>query len=129
MDVPAQGTTLTMSCLDGGQNFLRVPLRLHFGEYLEQLPIRTDEKCGPLNANHFLAIHILFLQNVKLFADYFVYICKECVRQVVLLFEFLLCLGRVARYTQNDGAGLLYLLEDISKAAGFDGATWSVGPG
>ena len=32
----------------------------------------------------FLAVHILFLENIKLFADCFVYISKEGIRQVVL---------------------------------------------
>jgi hypothetical protein len=106
-----------------------VPLRLYLGKDLEQLLIRPDEEGGPLNPYHFLAVHVLFLENIKLFADYFVYICKEGIRQVVLVLEFLLRLGRVARDTQNDSTGLLYLLEDITKAAGFDGAAGSVGPG
>ncbi len=118
-----------LGCFDRSKDLFGVPFRLDFGKDLQQLLIGTDEEGGPLNANHFLAIHVLFLENIKLFADYFVYICKEGVRQVVLLFEFLLGLGRVARDTQDDGAGLLYLFEDITKAAGFDGAAGSIGLG
>src|SRR5271154_3423988 len=106
-----------------------MPFRLYFGENLQQFLIRTDEKSSPLNPNHFLAVHILLLENVKLFADYFVYICKEGVGQVVLLLEFLLRLGGVARDTQNNGPGLLYLFEDVTKATGFDSAAGSVGLG
>src|SRR5277367_3748522 len=116
-----------MKFFDSGKNLFGVSLRLYFGKDLQQLAVGTDEKGGPLNPNHFLAVHILFLENIKLFADYFVYICKEGVRQVVLLFEFLLRLGRVARDTQNDGSSLLYLLECVTKAAGFNGASRSVG--
>src|SRR6202044_1651328 len=118
-----------MGCLNRGKNLFGVPLRLYLGKDFEQLLIGPDEECGPLNAYHFLAVHVLFLENVKLFADYFVYICKERIRQVVLVFEFLLRLGCVARDAQNDSTGLLYLLEDITKAAGFDGAAGSIGPG
>jgi hypothetical protein len=118
-----------MGCFDSGKNLFGVPLRLDFGKDFQQLLIGTDEECGPLNANHFLAVHILLLENIKLFADYFVYISKEGIRQVVLLFEFLLRLRGVARDTENDGASLLYLLEDVTKAAGFDRAAGRVGPG
>ena len=118
-----------MSLFDSGKNLFGVPLRLHFGEDLQQLPIRPDEECGPLNPNHFLAVHILFLENIKLFADCFVYICKEGVGQAVLLFEFFLRLRRVTRDTQNDGPGLLYLLKYVAKATCFDGAARRVGLG
>src|ERR1700744_789751 len=106
-----------------------MPLRLHLGKDPQQSLVGANEKCGPLDAHHFLAIHILLLENIKLFADYFVYICKEDIRQVVLLFELLLRLWCVARDTENNSAGLLYLLEDVAKTAGFDGAAGSVGPG
>jgi hypothetical protein len=118
-----------MGCFYGGKNLFSVSFRLYLGKNLQQLLIGTDEKCGPLNPNHFFAIHILFLENIKLFTNYFVYICKEGVRQAVLFFEFLLRLGRVARDTKNDGSSLLYLLEYITKAAGFDGAAGGIGLG
>src|SRR5271156_3922086 len=116
-----------MGGFDGGENFLCMPLRLYFGKDLQQLLVGPDEEGGALDPNHFLAIHILFLENIKLFADYFVYICKEGVRQVILLFEFLLRLGGIARDPQYDGSSLLYLLEDVTKATGFDSAARSVG--
>jgi hypothetical protein len=118
-----------MGCFNRGKYLFGVPLRLDLGKDFQQLLIGPNEECGPLNTYHFLAIHVLFLENIKLFADYFVYICKERVGQVVLLLEFLLRLGCVARDTQNDSPGLLYLLEYITKAAGFDGAAGSVSPG
>jgi hypothetical protein len=125
----AQAAALAMCFLDRGKNLFGVPLRLHFGEDPQQLLIRTDEECGPLNPNYLLAVHILFLENTKLFADYFVYICKEGVGQGELLFEFLLGFRCIARDTQNDGSGLLYLLKYIAKATCFDGAARRVGLG
>src|SRR5271163_191447 len=89
----AQAEVSPICGFDGGKHLFSVPFRLYFGEDLQQLPIRTDEEGSPLNPNHFLAVHILFLENVKLFANYFVYICKEGIGQVILLFEFLLRLG------------------------------------
>jgi hypothetical protein len=106
-----------------------MPLRLYFGEDFQQFLIGANEEGCALNALHFLAIHILFLENIKLFTYCFVYICKEGVGQAVFFFEFFLCFGGVAGDAQDDGARLLYLLEDITKAAGFDGATGGVGPG
>src|ERR1700758_1197541 len=120
---------LTTSGFDSGKYLLGVPLRLYFGKDFQQFLVGPNEEGGPLNADHLLAVHILLLENIKLFADYFVYICKEGVGQVVLLFKLLLRLGRVARDTKNNGACLLYLLEDVAETAGFDGATGSVGPG
>src|SRR5271170_5754474 len=98
--VAPEARALAMEFFDSGKNLFGVPLRLYFGKDFQQLAVGTDEKRGPLNPNHFLAVHILFLENIKLFADYFVYICKEGVGQVELLFEFLLRLGRVARETR-----------------------------
>jgi hypothetical protein len=118
-----------MGSFDGVEHLFSVALGFYLGEDFEQLLIGPDEEGGALNPHDFLAIHVLFLENIKLFAHYFVYICKEGVGQAVFFFEFFLRLGRVAGNAQNDGAGLLYLLEYITKAAGFDGAARSVGPG
>ena len=125
----AQADVLGMGCFDGGEHLFSVSLGLYFGKDSQQFLIRSDEECSSFDPHHFLAIHILFLENIKLFANYFVYICKEGIGQVVFLFEFLLRLGRVARYTQNDGSGVLYLLEDVAKAACLDRAAGSVGLG
>ena len=43
--------------------------------------------------------------------------------------NFFLCLGSVTGNAENDGASLLYFLEDVTKAAGLDGATRRVGAG
>ena len=51
---------------------------------VQQRLVRPDDEGRPLNAHHFLAVHVLFLQHIKLFADFLVYISKECVREVVL---------------------------------------------
>ena len=55
--------------------------------------IGSDDEHRPLDPHHFLAVHVLFFQHVKLFADFLVYISKECVREVVLGLEFGLVAG------------------------------------
>ena len=77
----------------------------------------------------FLPVHILFLQDTKLIADLFVYISKEGIRKVVLLAEFLLRLGRVARDAEHDGAGRLDLFELVAETARLDGAAGRIGFG
>src|SRR5271155_5039824 len=74
--VVPEARALAMEFFYGGKNLFGVPLRLYFWKDLQQLAVGTDEKRGPLDPNHFLAVYILFLENIKLFADYFVYICK-----------------------------------------------------
>src|SRR5277367_2447679 len=115
--------------LDGGEDFVGVAFGLYFGEDAEEALVGADEEGGPLDADDFLAVHVLFLEHIKLFADFFVYICKEWIRQVILFLEFLLRPGRVAGDAENDGSGSLELLEGVTEAAGFDGASGRVGSG
>src|SRR5882757_7447251 len=100
---------------------------LYFREDTGQLAVWSNEKSRTLNAPHLLAIHIFVLHHAKLIADCFVYICKERVGQIVLLFEFLLRLRCVARDAQDYDAGLLQLFEGVAKPAGFNGAARRVG--
>ncbi len=81
-----------------------VAFRLYFRENPEQLLVGADKKGCPLDADHFLAIHVLLLEHAKLFAHFFVYISKEWIRKVILCLEFRLSLRRVARDAQHDGA-------------------------
>ena len=79
--------------------------------------------------DHRLAVHILFFQDIKLFANGFVYISKEGIREIVLFAELLLRLGRVAGDAEHDGAGVLDFFELVAKAAGLDGAAGRIGFG
>jgi hypothetical protein len=69
---------------------------LDFGKDVQQSLVRADDECGSLDAPHFLAVHVIFLQDAKLIAHFFVYISKECVGQVVFGAEFGLSFGRIA---------------------------------
>ena len=77
----------------------------------------------------FLPIHVLFLHHAKLIADFLVYICKECVGQLVLGAKLGLGLRRVAGDAEHHGARRLQLLERVAEAAGLNGAARSVCPG
>lgn len=108
--------------LNRGQYFFGVALWLDLGEYLQESLVRTDDEGCALDADHFPAVHVLFLEHPKLIAHLFVYICEERIRQVELFPEFALCFGRVAGDSEDDGAGFLELFKGIAEAAGFDGA-------
>src|SRR5271163_4057722 len=115
--------------LDGVEDLFGVAFGLDLWEDLEEGLVGADEEGGPLDADDFLAVHVLFLEHIKLFADFFVYICKEWIGQVILFLEFLLSFGRVAGDAENNGSGGLELFEGVAEAAGFDGATGRIGSG
>ena len=100
-----------------------------FGEDVEQGLVGTDDEGGSLDTEDFLAIHVLFLEDAKLIADFLVYISKERVGQVVFGAEFGLGLGGIARDAENYGTGRLDLGEGIAESAGFDGAAGGIGAG
>ena len=75
---------------DEGQHFFSMALRLHLRPYVPELLVRPDQERTPLNPAHLLAVHVFVTHDTKLIANSLVYISKERVRQVILLFEFLL---------------------------------------
>jgi hypothetical protein len=109
-----------------GQDFFGVALGLDLGEDLQELLVGTDDECGAFDADHFLAVHVLFLEHPKLIADDFVYICEERIGQVVLFAEFALRFWGVAGDSEDDGAGFLELFKGVAEAAGLNGAARSV---
>jgi len=106
-----------------------VAFRFDFGEDLQQGLVGADDEGGALDAHHFFAIHVLFLEHPKLIADLFVYICEEWVGKVVFFAELALRFGGVAGDSEDDCAGLLKLFKGVAEAAGFDGAARSVRSG
>jgi uncharacterized membrane protein YgcG len=106
-----------------------VALGFDFGEDFEDALVGADQEGGPLDPHDFFAVHILFFENIKLFAHGFVYISKEGIREVVLFAEFPLRLRRIAGNAEDDGAGRLDFFELVAKAAGLNGAAGRVGFG
>ena len=78
------------------RRLLGVTFRLDLREYFHERAVRSYEKRSPLNPHNFFAVHILFLEDAKLFANCFVYISKEGIGQVIFFLELLLRFGSVA---------------------------------
>src|SRR5580692_2075689 len=108
--------------LNRRQHLFRVALGPDLGEDLQESLVGTDDEGGPFDADHFLAVHVLFLEHPKLIAHLFVYICEEWIRQVELFPEFALCLGRIAGDSEHHRAGFLELFKGVAEAAGLNGA-------
>ena len=93
---------------------------------MQQRLIRANHERGPLDAPNLLAIHVLFLQHVKLLAHFLVHIGKQRVRQLVFGAKFGLLLGRVAADAQHHRPSRLQFRERIAEAAGLNGAARSI---
>ena len=105
------------------------PSGFDFGENLQQRLVRANQEGGPLNAHDFLPVHIFFFQHVKLFADFFVYIGKEGIRQVVLCLELRWPSGVSREMPSTMAPAALEFFEGVAEAAGLDRAARSVGSG
>ena len=99
------------------------------GQHRADLSLRANHKGGPVNAHIFLAIHALFFHHAILVADGFVHVCQKRIRQVVFLFEFLLCRGLVGRNAKDNGTGFLDLFECVAEPARLNRSTGSIGFG
>ena len=108
-------------------HFLGMSLRLHLVKHMLDLAVGADDERRPDYAHHLLPVHVLFLDHAKRVAQLLVGIRQQRKRQVKLLLEFLLCLGRVRGCPQQHYASLLDPLVGIAELAGFLGAAGSVG--
>jgi hypothetical protein len=52
-----------------GQHFIGMPFGLHVVKDVGNLAIRADHKCGASDSFHLSAIHVLFFDHTKGFAD------------------------------------------------------------
>ena len=101
----------------------------YFREDVGDLALSVDHEGGAFNAHHFLPVHVLFFDHAEGVADFLIGIGEERVGEVVFLFELLLLGGSVGGDAENDGAGLLDLLECVAEPARFYGSTGGVGLG
>ena len=102
--------------------------RLHFVEDVFDIPIRPNNERRPRHAHHFLAVHVLFLDHAVSIGNFLVSVAQQRKWQVELVFKFLQRFGFIRRNPQNHGAALFSLLVGIAELAGFNGASWRVGP-
>jgi len=87
------------------------------------------EERGALDAHDFLAVHVLFLEDVEEFGYFFVGVGKQSVREFVLFLELLLRFGCIRRDAEYGESGADEFCVLIAESAGFDGAAGGVGPG
>jgi hypothetical protein len=102
---------------------------LDFWEDVLDFAVRANDKCGPGNAHHFPAVHILFLYNAELLGDLLIGIGEEGKWQLELVLKFLLGFGRVGGDAKQHDAGFLNLFISIAESTGLDGASGSIGAG
>src|SRR5438270_2690865 len=102
---------------------------LHLGKNLCNLSVWADQKRGPFNAHHLLAIHILFLDNAKGIANGLITVGDQVIGQVILLFELLLGGWLISGDAEHHGPGFLYLLECVAEPARFYGSTGGISLG
>ncbi|MNT00540.1 hypothetical protein D3C72_1349760 [compost metagenome] len=95
---------------------------LHPAPLLHQHAIGVDQKGAALNASHLLAIHILLLDDAEQIAHGFVGVGDEGERKFVLGLEVLMRLQRVARDTDDHGAGRQEFGVQVAEVLAFGGA-------
>ena len=115
--------------LEGGEDFFGVTFRFHLVEDVSDLAIRADDEGSTLNAQHLLAIHILFLHDAEGVGSFLILIGQQGIRQIVFFLKFLLPLRGVGGDAQDDRPGLLQLAVCVAEPARFNGSTRGVGLG
>jgi hypothetical protein len=93
------------------------------------LALSVDDEGGAFYSHHLLPVHVLLFDHAEGVADCLVWISEKRIGQVVFLFELFLFAGGVGGDAENDGAGLLDLLECVAEPARFYGSTGGVGLG
>ena len=84
------------------------------------LPSESDERrCARRNAYHFLAVHVLLLEDAEHLGDFLLVVGQQGIRQVVLFFKTQLCLRGVGRDAQNHQSGFLQLAVGVAEPARF----------
>ena len=104
-----------------------MPFGLHVVEDVLDLAIGADNEGGARDAHHLAAVQILLYQDAELVRDLLVRVGKQCEGQVVIILEFLLCSGGIARNADHDCARFLDLFVCVAEPARFFGSTRSVG--
>jgi len=106
-----------------------VAFGFYFREDVGDLALSVDHEGGAFNAHHFLPVHILLFDHAEGVADCLVGVGEKRIRKIVFLFELFLLFRGVGGDAENDGAGLLDLLECVAEPARFYGSTGGVGLG
>jgi hypothetical protein len=106
-----------------------VAFGFYFREDVGDLALSVDDEGGAFDAHYFLPVHVLLFDHAEGVADGLVGVGEKRIRKIVFLFELLLFGGGVGGDAENNGAGLLDLLECVAEPARFYGSTGGVGLG
>jgi hypothetical protein len=109
--------------LQDSHHFFGVALGLDLVEDVLDLAVRTDQECGSFDSQNFFAVEVFFLDDAVSVRDLLIDVGQEREWQVVLVFEFLLCLGRIVGNAQDDSVDLAESGEALAKLASLDGST------
>ncbi len=112
---------------DLGQHLFCVAFGFNLTENVYDLPFRRDQVRCAFYAFHFLAVHVLLFKDSERVGDLLVGIGQQGVRQIVFLFEFLLCRRGIGRDAENGQSGFLQFCICVAEPARFNGSTRSVG--
>jgi len=106
-----------------------VSVGLYVFEYVGDGTAGSDQEGSTRNSNHFVAVHVLFFQDLEFGGDLFFRIGEQGVRKFVLFLEVFLCRGSVGRDAEYYQAGLLEFYIGVAEPARFNRSTGSVGLG
>ena len=94
-------------------------------ELADKLSVFINHESAALNAHHFLAIHVLFFDHIKEFAQLFFFIRQQLKFEVILADKLIMRLQAVTRYTYYFSVLLFELRQQFIKLNAFSRASWS----
>ena len=113
------GLSDRLTILYGVEHFISMSLNPHFAPFFAQFAIVVDQERAAFDAHEFASIQGLFLDDVKLFAQFFFRIGQEVKREFLLGLKFLMGGHAVSRNAQNYRVLSLELRVKISKILPF----------
>ena len=119
--------TFLLRGFDLCQHLFGVAVGLNVFEDMGDFAVWADQESSPGDSHHFFAIHVLFLDHIKLFGNCFILIGKERVGQLVLVLEVLLGRGGIGGDAKYGYAGPGEFAVCVAEPARFYRSTGCVG--
>lgn len=115
--------------LDHCQHFFSVAFGLHFLEDVLDLAFGTDQEGRSRDPHDFLAVHVLFFDDIIGITNLLLGVSQQGVGQVIFLLKFLLLLRGVGGDAEDYGTRLLNFFVCVTKLGRLNRSTRSVGFG
>ena len=93
----------------------------NFAPFIAQYALAVDQERAAHDPHDFAAIHVFFMDNVKLCAEFFLGIRQQVERKLLLGFEIFVGFQAVPGHTQNGCVQRLELVVKISEITGIEG--------